>query len=69
MKEVFLSSGISCLEESVSVWTCPGQVYVPRKPHLPVNEYHIIACGEAGIPHRIEIVEGKSISPKNTGNF
>ena len=64
MKEVFIPSWVSCLDESISIWTsrwtCPGWVYVPRKPHPQGNDYHSIACGESGIMYRIELVEGKN---------
>lgn len=40
----FTSSWIICLDESMSpwtnCWTCPGYMYVPRKPHPFGNEYH-----------------------------
>lgn len=63
MTEFFSPSWISCLDESISVWTnkwtCPGWMYVPRKPHPMGNEYHTIACGESGILYQMEMVEGK----------
>ena len=63
MKKCFIPSWISCLDESMSIWTsrwtCPGWMYVPRKPHPQGNEYHSIACGESGIMYAIELVEGK----------
>jgi hypothetical protein len=63
MSETFKPSWISCLDESMSTWTsrwtCPGWMYVPRKPHPVGNEYHSICCGESGIMYAIEIVEGK----------
>eukprot|EP00957_Ditylum_brightwellii_P020742 1563810-Ditylum_brightwellii.AAC.1 len=43
-----------------SKWTCPGWMFVPRKPHPMGNEYHTIACGKSGILYGREIVEGKS---------
>ena len=64
MAEVFIPSWVSCLDESMSPWTskwtCPGWMYVPRKPHPQGNEYHTIACGASGILYRLEIVEGRS---------
>ena len=63
MLKVFIPSWISCLDESMSIWTskwtCPGWMYVPRKPHPQGNEYHTIACGVSGILYAIELVEGK----------
>jgi hypothetical protein len=63
MKEVFIPSWVSCLDESMSIWTskwtCPGFMFVPRKPHPMGNEYHSICCGESGIMFDFELVEGK----------
>ena len=63
MDVVFSSSWISCLDESMSIWTnaftCPGFMMVPRKPHPFGNEYHTICCGLSGIMFQIELVEGK----------
>ena len=63
MKEVFILSWISCLDESMLVWTskwtCPGWVYVPRKLQSYGNEYHTIALGESGILYGIKLVERK----------
>ena len=63
MKNIFIPSWMSCLDESMSSWTrkwtCPGFMYVPRKPHPMGNEYHSIACGLSGIMFAIELVEGK----------
>ena len=70
MKNVFIPSWISCLDESMSIWfgrfTCPGWVFVPRKPHPFGNEYHSICCGLSGIMCAIELVEGKD-RPKELG--
>jgi hypothetical protein len=63
MSKIFIPSWISCLDESMSPWTsrwtCPGWMFVPRKPHPMGNEYHSICCGESGIMYGIEMVEGK----------
>ena len=63
MQIIFIPSWISCLDESMSIWTsrwtCPGWMYVPRKPHPQGNEYHSIACGLSGILYALELVEGK----------
>jgi hypothetical protein len=63
MKAVFIPGWITCLDESMSVWTsmwtCPGHMFVPRKPHPMGNEYHSICCGLTGIMFAIELVEGK----------
>ena len=59
----FNPAWISCLDESMSVWTnqwtCPGWMFVPRKPHPMGNEYHSVCCGLSGIMYSIELVEGK----------
>ena len=59
----FSPGWINCLDESMSVWTnmwtCPGWMFVPRKPHPMGNEYHTLCCGVSGIMYAIELVEGK----------
>ena len=59
----FSPGWINCLDESMSVWTnmwtCPGWMFVPRKPHPMGNEYHSLCCGVSGIMYAIELVEGK----------
>jgi Transposase IS4 len=63
MAENFRPSYISCLDESMSPWTnpftCPGYMFVPRKPHPFGNEYHSVACGKSRLMWGIELVEGK----------
>lgn len=63
MFSVFTASWVSCLDESMSPWTsrwtCPGWMFVPRKPHPMGNEYHTICCGVSGIMYHMELVEGK----------
>ncbi len=63
INEHFKSGYINCLDESMSVWhnryTCPGWMYVPRKPHPFGNEYHTICCGLCGIMFGIHLSEGK----------
>ena len=63
MTEIFSPAWVSCLDESMSVWTskwtCPGWIYVPRKPHPMGNEYHTICCGKTRILYQLELVEGK----------
>ena len=69
MKEVFLAGWVSCLDESMSVWTskwtCPGFMFVPQKPHPQGKEYNMIACGLSGILYGMELVEGKD-KPKES---
>ena len=63
MAEVFRSGWITCLDESMSSWmnkyTCPGWMFVPRKPRPFGNEYHSICCGLSCIMFAVELVEGK----------
>ena len=59
----FSPSWITCLDESMSKWissyTCPGFMFVPRKPWPFGNEYHSICCAKTGIMFQVELVEGK----------
>ena len=68
MDEQFSSSWNSCLDESMSIWTneytCPGYMFVPRKPHPFGNEYHTICCCISGVLYRVELVEGKDRPPE-----
>ena len=70
MQSIFLAGWVSCLDESMSIWTtkwtCPGWMFVPRKPHPKGNEYHSICCSLSGIMYGIEIVEGKD-RPRERG--
>ena len=63
MAQIFKPSWVSCLDESMSIWfnkwTCPGWMFVPRKPHPFGNEYHTICCSLSRIMFAMEIVEGK----------
>ena len=63
MCAVFSAGWITCLDESMSIWTnkwtCPGYVFCPRKPHPFGNEWHTISCGICGILFAMELVEGK----------
>jgi Transposase IS4 len=63
LQKNFSSSWINCLDESMMEWankyTCPGFMYVPRKPHPYGNEWHTICCAESGILFRLEVVEGR----------
>ena len=70
MSLVFTPSYISCLDESMSFWsskyTCPGFMFVPRKPWPFGNEYHTICCALSGVMYQLEIVEGKD-RPREMG--
>jgi Transposase IS4 len=64
----FKPGWILCLDESMMVWTneytCPGFMFVPRKPHPFGNEWHSICCGLSCIMFEVEIVEGKDRPPE-----
>ena len=63
MEEQFTPSWVSCLDESMSTWinkyTCPGWMFVSRKPWPFGNEYHMVCCSLSGILWQLELVEGK----------
>jgi hypothetical protein len=63
MAENFMPAWINCIDESMLVWfseyTCPGWMFVPRKPRPFGNEYHTACCGNGGILWALELVEGK----------
>jgi Transposase IS4 len=63
MYQCFTPGWITCLDESMSTWTnkytCPGFMFVPRKPGPFGNEWHTICCGLTGILFAVELVEGK----------
>jgi hypothetical protein len=62
MAKIFTPSWVLCLDESMSpwnnCWTCPGWMFVPRKPHPFGNENNSICCPETMIMYVIKIVEG-----------
>ena len=63
MKDNFIPGYMNCLDESMSVWmnkfTCPGFMFIPRKPWPFGNKYHTICCCSSGIMWDIDLVEGK----------
>ena len=63
MMEQFTLSWVNCLDESMSTWnnkySCPGWMFVPRKPWPFGNEYHTVCCSLSGILWQMELVEGK----------
>jgi Transposase IS4 len=69
MTATFLPSWVSCLDESMSPWTtrhtCPGWMFVPRKPKPFGNEYHSVCCGLSGLMWGVELVEGKDSPPES----
>ena len=49
----FSSAWINCIDKSMSKWvneyTCPGFMYVPRKPWPFGNKYHDAGCADSDI--------------------
>ena len=68
MNAIFSPGFMNCLDEPMSVWTnkftCPGFMFVPRKPWPFGNEYHTVCCCSSGIMWGIELVEGKDWPPE-----
>ena len=67
----FSPSWINCIDESMSKWvnefTCPGFMYVPRKPWPFGNEYHDAGCADCDIIWWVDLREGKD-RLRNLGN-
>lgn len=63
MRAEYCPSWLNCLDESMVQWeneaTCPGSMYIERKPTPRGNEYHTIADAETKILFCVELVEGK----------
>ncbi len=70
MDAFFNPARISVIDESMAVWmnmlTCPGFMFVPRKPWSFGNEYHAACCGLSGIMFQVELVEAKD-RPRQLG--
>ena len=66
----FLPSWINCIDESMSKWineyTCPGFMYIPRKPWKFGNKYHDAGCADSDIIWVLDLREGKD-QPQNLG--
>ena len=77
MNVIFSPGFMNCLDESMRIWTskftCPGFMFVPRKPWAFGNEYHTVCCCSSGIIWGIELVEGKDwparLSQQEYGNL
>ena len=67
----FLPCWINCIDESMSKWineyTCPGFMYIPRKPWKFGNEYHNAGCADSNIIWALDLREGKD-RPQNLGH-
>ena len=68
MAKMFLPSWMNGIDESMSKWvneyTCPGFMFVPRKPWSFGNEYHNAGCAESDIIWALELWEGKDCPPQ-----
>ena len=68
MERKFVPGWLSCLDESMIAWmtsrSCPGWMFVPRKPHPNGSEVHTIADAHTRIIYRVELVEGKDAPPE-----
>ena len=71
MANNFSPGWINCIDESMSKWvneyTCPGFMFVPRKPWPFGNEYHDACCAHSDIIWALDLHEGKD-HPTNLGN-
>ena len=69
MIEQFTPSWVNYLDEPMSTWTnkysCPGWMFMPRKPWPFRNEYHTVCCSLSGILWKVELVEGKDSPSQN----
>ena len=67
MDDNFIPSWINAIDESMSKWlneyTCPGFMFVPRKPWKFGNEYHDAGCGLSDIIWQVDLREGKIVAP------
>ena len=56
-------SWVSVLDESIQEWinlyTFPGWIFVPCKPHPFGNKYHTIVCALYKVIYHVEIIEGE----------
>ena len=63
MAKNFIPSWINCIDESMSMWvneyTCPGFMFVPRKPWPFGNEYHDACYAKSDIIWLVNLQEGK----------
>ena len=63
MSKNFSPSWINTIDESISKWinefTCPGFMYIPRKPWPFGNEYHDAGCADSAIIWQVDLREGK----------
>ena len=64
----FITSWINCINESMSKWvnekTCPGFMFIPRKPWSFMNEYHDGGCCDSGNVWTVDLREGKDLPPE-----
>ena len=72
MNNAFAPGYMNCLDKPMSVWTnkftCPGFMFVPRKPWPFGNKYHTVCCCLSVIMWGIDLVEGKD-HPRQLGQL
>ena len=70
MAENFLPSWINVIDKSMSKWvnecTCPGFMFVPRKPWPFGNEFRDAGCADSDIIWQVKLREGKDC-PQHLG--
>ena len=62
MSTNFIPGWISCLDESMMIWTNkfgPGWVVLPRKPHPFGNEWHTIYCAMSVVVFLLSLWRGR----------
>ena len=73
MTEQFTPSWVSCLDESMSLWTnkycCPGWMFMPRKPWPFGNEYHTVCVAHClAFSGRWNSLRGRILHQKSSPN-
>ena len=70
MEVEFLPSWINAIDESMLKWlneyTCPGFMYIPRKPWKFGNEWHDAGCCSSDVIWSVNLREGKDC-PRHLG--
>ena len=47
------------IQKEINRYTCPGWMFVPRKPHPFGNQYHTVTCAKSKVIYNVDIFEGK----------
>ena len=59
MPRVTARAVTSCVHRATRKYSCPGWMFMRRKPWPFGNEYHTVCCSLSGILWQMELVEGK----------